>query len=68
MPECQLLVHLSLDRSNINKVKEYASIKADFDGIIKDLSQNSVKTKRILVYCQSLNTCSSLYAYFVHAR
>ena len=61
MPECRL-VCLSPDRPNIYyEVKERTSIEADFVDIIKDLLQNSVKAKRILVYCQSLNMCSSLF-------
>ena len=68
MPECRL-VCLSPDRPNIYyEVKERTSIEADFDGIIEDLLQNSIKTKRVLVYCQSLNMCSSLYAYFLYTQ
>ena len=64
MLECRL-VCLSPDRPNIYyEVQERTSIEADFVDIIKDFKQNSVKAKRILVYCQSLNMCSSLYAYF----
>ena len=66
MPDCHL-VCLSPDRPNIYyEVKERTSIEVNFHEIIQDVLHNSVKAKRILVYCQSLNMCSSLYAYFLY--
>ena len=64
MPECAL-VYLSPDRPNIfYEVKERTSVEEDFCSIISDVKENAIKAKRILVYCQSLNMCSTLYSYF----
>ena len=48
------------------EVKERTSIEQDFACIHRDISDNSVKAKRALVYCQSLNMCSDLYARFLY--
>ena len=68
MPDCHL-VYLSPDRPNIcYEVKERTSIEEDFACVLQDISKNSTKAKRVLVYCQSLNMCSDLYAHFLYAH
>lgn len=66
MPECHL-VYLSPDRPNIYyEVKESTSVDFDFALVILDIKDNSIKSNRVLVYCQSLNICSALYAHFLY--
>ncbi len=36
----------------------------DFTDVIKDLSENSMKAKRLVVYCRLLDMCAKLYAHF----
>ena len=42
------------------------TIEKDFEAIVEDLAVNNIKAHRILVYCQSLDMCSNLYAHFLH--
>ena len=42
------------------------TIVEDFDCIIRDVEANKVKAQRVVVYCQSLDMCASLYAHFLH--
>ena len=41
-----------------------SDFEEDFTDVIKDLSRNSVKAKRLIVYCRSLDMCANLYAHF----
>ena len=61
------LVHLSPERSNISfGVENRTTIENDLKHIMDDLKMNSVKANRVLIYCQSLNMCSNLYAHFLY--
>ena len=58
-------VTASPDRPNIYyEVKLRTSIDADFQCILTNLREKSIRAPRVLVYCHSLDTCADLYAYF----
>ena len=62
------LVYVPPERPNIYlEVRNRTTIEEDFAAMISDLKLNLINTKRVLVYCQSLNMCSSLYAHFLYA-
>ena len=44
--------------------KRSRSFEEDFTLVINDLARNSVKAKRLVVYCRSLDVCANLYAHF----
>ena len=55
------------ERPNIYlEVRERTTIEEDLAKVLTDLKLNLINTNRILVYCQSLNMCSSLYAHFLY--
>ena len=61
-------VTASPDRPNIYyEVKPRTSIEVDFLLLLSSLKEKTSKTPRVLVYCQSLDTCADLYAHF-HAE
>ncbi len=47
--------------------KRSGDIDSDLSFVLDDLATNSVSAKRVIVYCRSLNMCSSLYAHFLHS-
>ena len=47
-------------------VQRRTTIEKDLGHILEDVRANSVKAKRVIVYCRSLNLCSSLYAHFLY--
>ena len=51
------LVYVSPERPNIlyYEVKQRTTIEEDLADILTDLKLSSINTKRVLVYCQSLN-------------
>lgn len=60
-------VHVSAspDRPNIfYGVVARTDIENDFHELISSLQQHLINTPRVIVYCQSLNMCSDLYAHF----
>ena len=58
-------VSASLDRPNIfYEVKSRSDIDTDFLPLVTTLREKSVQAPRVLVYCQSLDTCADLYAHF----
>ena len=58
-------VSTSPDRSNIYYVVKLRSdIDSDFLPLVTSLREKAVHTPRVLVYCQSLDTCADLYAHF----
>ena len=58
-------VSASLDRPNIfYEVKPRSDIDTDFLPLVTTLREKSVHAPRVLVYCQSLDTCADLYAHF----
>ena len=61
------LVHVLPVRNNIYyQVKNRTTIEKDLENILSDLKHNSLKANRVVIYCQSLNICSSLYAHFIY--
>ncbi len=46
------------------EVVRKTSIEEDFAFVVADLLENKIKAWRIVVYCQSLNMCASLYEHF----
>ena len=60
-------VTVSPDRPNIFYAAMIRTdIDSDFLTIITSLRDKAIHAPRILVYCQSLDTCSDLYAHFHH--
>ena len=58
-------VTASPDRPNIYyEVKLRTDIDTDFLPLVTTLKEKSVRAPRVLVYCQSLDTCADLYAHF----
>ena len=43
------------------EVVRKTSIEEDFAFVIADLLEKNIKVRRIVVYCQTLNMCASLY-------
>ncbi len=41
-------------------------IKRDVSFIVEDLATNSIKARRRIVYCRSLDMCADLYAHFLY--
>lgn len=58
-------VTASPNRPNIYyDVKPRTDTDADFQFLIDSLREKTILTPRVLVYCQSLDTCADLYAHF----
>lgn len=58
-------VNVSPDRQNIYySVRPRTDISADFAALITTLRTDAVKTPRVIVYCQTMDMCSDLYAHF----
>ena len=58
-------VSASPDRPNIYyQVKHRTDIDTDFLSLVDSLREKTVHTPRVLVYCQTLDMCSDLYAHF----
>ena len=65
MEGCEL-VFTSVDRPNIyHEVKGRTDIKSDMEPFVNSLKKNKISSPRVIVYCQSLNFCSDLYAHFL---
>ena len=59
-------VSVSPDRPNIfYEVKRRMDIESDFADLVGSLQAQLIDTPRVIVYCQSLNTCSDLFAHFL---
>ena len=59
-----MCVSMSPDRPNIfYEVKRRTDIESDFADLVGPLQAKLVDTHRIIVYCQSLNTCLDLFAH-----
>ena len=43
------------------------TIEKDFSSVVRDLAERNIKARRVkvVVYCQSLDMCASLYAHFL---
>ena len=65
MEGCEL-VFTSIDRPNIyHEVKGRTDIKSDMEPFVNSLKKHQINSPRVIVYCQSLNFCSDLYAHFL---
>eukprot|EP00731_Ephydatia_muelleri_P030479 Em0021g1002a len=61
------LVSESPDKPNIiYEVVRKNTIEEDFSSVVRDLAERNIKARRVVVYCQSLDMCASLYAHFLH--
>ena len=62
------LVSESPNKPNIyySVEKRSGNIETDLSFIVDDLAKNAVSVKRVIVYCRSLDLCSSLYAHFLY--
>ena len=49
------------------EVRKCTDIDTDFADMIDALREKLVDTPRVIVYCQSLNTCSDLFAHFLYS-
>lgn len=61
-----LVCQVSPDRPNIfYEVKRCTDIESDFGDLVGSLQRKLVDTPRVIVYCQSLNISSDLFAHFL---
>ena len=58
------MVSESPNKSVMRRSVRKTTIEEDFTFVVADLLDNTVKARRIVVYCQSLNMCASLYEHF----
>ena len=66
MKGCEI-VTASPDRPNIYyAVQPRTDVDIDFLPIVSTLRSETIRAARVLVYCQSLDMCSELYAHFHH--
>ena len=60
-------VYASPNKPNIMyHVRKRTTIMEDLSFLVEDLREHNITTNRVIVYCRSLNMCSSLYAYFLY--
>ena len=60
-------IYASPDRPNIcYSVKLRTNLSTDLAYVVHDLKSNSVKARRVIIYCKSLNMCADLYAHFLY--
>ena len=43
------------------------TIEEDFNCVVRDVAENNIKVQRVVIYCQSLDMCASLYTHFLKA-
>ena len=66
MDGCKI-VSVSPNKPNIfYSVSRRSCIEDDVSFIIDDLAANSIKARRVIVYCRSLDMCADLYAHFLY--
>ena len=62
------LISSSPNRPNIfYEVFKRTTVEEDLAHIVKDLQENTVNAKRVIIYCRSLDMCAHLYVHFLHA-
>ena len=67
MNNCITIFILLIDLASIlYEVKARTTIDHYFPGRVNTLREKAIESPRVLVYCQSLNTCSDLYAHFLY--
>ena len=58
----------SPNKPNITyEVQHKGTVQEDFKDVVADLVENNIKARRVLIYCQSLDMCASLYAHFLYS-
>ena len=58
------LVSESPDKPNITyEAVRKNTIEEEFSSVVRDLAERNIKARRVVVYCQSLDMCASLYAH-----
>ena len=67
MTGCHLVCESPNKPNTTYEVQRKSTVEEDFKDIVKDLAENNIKTCRMLVYCQSLDMCASLYTHFLHS-
>ena len=61
------IISVSPNKPNIcYEVVKTSTVDEDFDSIVQDLAAHNIQARRILVYYQSLDMCSALYAHFLY--
>ena len=62
-----MLISVSPDRPNIfYEVRTRTDVESDFSDLMCTLQHEMINTPRVLIYCQSLNVCSDLFAHFLY--
>ena len=65
MVSCKI-VYVSPDRGNIYyEAFTRTDMEQDMFPLLEELRQNKIKMPRVIIYCKSLNLCSSLYFFFL---
>lgn len=65
MRDC-VVVSVSPDRPNIfYEVRKRGEIETNFEDTVTLLCEKLIETPRVIVYCQSIDTCSDLFAHFL---
>ena len=60
-------VSVSPDRPNIfYEVRKCTNIEDDMLGLVQMLREKQKDTPRVIVYCQTINTCAELFAHFLY--
>ena len=63
-----LQISVSPDRPNIYyEVCNRTEIENDMSDLVELLRHKANNTPRVIVYCQSLDTCSNLFAHFLYS-
>ena len=66
MTDC-VQISVSPDRPNIYyEVRHRTDVASDMSDLLQLLNKKLVATPRVIVYCQSLDTCTSLFAHFLY--
>ena len=61
------IISKSPDRPNIYyEIRDHTENDIDMSGLVKLLRSKLINTPRVVVYCQSLDTCSNQFAHFVY--
>ena len=62
-----VLISVSPDRPNIfYEVRTRTDVDSDFLDLMCTLQHELINTPTVIIYCQSLNVCSDLFAHFLY--
>ncbi|KAL5491661.1 hypothetical protein EMCRGX_G016993 [Ephydatia muelleri] len=63
-----LCLQVSPNKPNITyEAVRKNNMEEDFNCVVRDVAENDIKAQRVVVYCQSLDMCASLYTHFLQA-